>query len=261
MLEHGCDPNEAAWSSNITGPGGPVLLDAARHGYEAICNLLLERGADLDRWDDRGHSPLYAAAKGGHSHLVRLLLGWRADPNRATPDGVTPLMAAAKANAVQSIRALLAAGAPIEARDRHGNTALMHADRSGAVDILLESGASEYAQNSVGKTALALAVEDTLGTSHPFFVTEDGKHKGDKDLGIPAIQALLSRGRALDIQDDDGNTPLIIAAEGGRADVVQMLLEHGAQRSIQNRQGLTALDAAATNGHDDTVRLLESTGN
>ena len=76
MLGHGCDPNETAYSSNVSGPGGPVLLDAARHGYETICNLLLESGADLNGHGRNAHSPLYAAACGGHSLLVRLLLGW-----------------------------------------------------------------------------------------------------------------------------------------------------------------------------------------
>ena len=106
MLDHGCDPNETAYPGYVSGPGGPVLLDAARDGHEAICNLLLESGADLNGRDEHAHSPLYEAAGRGHSLLVRLLLGWGADPNRTDVDGVTPLMAAAEANAVQSIRAL-----------------------------------------------------------------------------------------------------------------------------------------------------------
>ena len=49
----------------------------------------------------------------------------------------------------------------------------------------------------------------------------------------------------LDIQNKDGKTALILAAEKGHADIAASLIAKGANMDIQNKDGNTALIVAA----------------
>jgi ankyrin repeat protein len=55
-----------------------TLLDAAiasrKGGYEAVVNLLLEKGADVEYKSSNGRTPLCWAAEKGQEAVVKLLL-------------------------------------------------------------------------------------------------------------------------------------------------------------------------------------------
>ena len=60
---------------NLTGPtGDSLLMLAAYHDHPATVRVLLERGADPDRVNDRGQTALGAAVFRRSEELVRLLL-------------------------------------------------------------------------------------------------------------------------------------------------------------------------------------------
>ncbi|KAJ5613313.1 ankyrin repeat-containing domain protein, partial [Penicillium lagena] len=75
----------------------------------------------------------------------------------------------------------------------------------------------------------------------------------------------------VNVQDDDGNTALTVAAAMGNLEIVDMLLQHGASVSIQNYSlshsrednqhiifatGIFPIHAAAAQGHSKVVKLL-----
>ena len=60
--------------------------------------------------------------------------------------------------------------------------------------------------------------------------------------------------------DDNGNTPLILAARFGHDEVVTTLLIAKADVKTENAEGKTALMLAAEGGHDETVRALTQAG-
>lgn len=66
------------------------LHTAALHGYNDVCHLLLDKGADVSAKDRTGCTPLHDAAGRGHEALVRLLLEHGADFYLETNDGFTP---------------------------------------------------------------------------------------------------------------------------------------------------------------------------
>ncbi|CBZ51340.1 ankyrin repeat domain protein, related [Neospora caninum Liverpool] len=47
---------------------------AAWKGHEAVCRLLLEKGAAINHQDFEGRTPLHEAAHHGHAHIVKFLL-------------------------------------------------------------------------------------------------------------------------------------------------------------------------------------------
>ena len=67
---------------------------------------------------------------------------------------------------------------------------------------------------------------------------------------------LIDNASDLEIQDDDGRTPLLLAAEENLLGVVQHLLTKEAKVNTEDDYGHTPIHAAAKNGHRDMAELL-----
>ena len=75
-------------------------------------------GADINKADDYGRTPLHVAASAEYSEMARFLIENSADVHVTTAgENQTPLHYAAKNEAVQCVKILLAYGADIDARD------------------------------------------------------------------------------------------------------------------------------------------------
>ena len=66
--------------------GNTLLMLAAYHGHAATVTRLAARGADADRVNDRGQSPLAGAVFKDEQDVVRALLAAGADPDAGSPD-------------------------------------------------------------------------------------------------------------------------------------------------------------------------------
>ncbi len=67
----------------------PMYL-AARGGFKDIVELLIQKGADLNKKQNINSTPLHAAAYFSQSDVVRMLLVYGADPTRKNNYGNTP---------------------------------------------------------------------------------------------------------------------------------------------------------------------------
>ncbi len=72
----------------------------------------------------------------------------------------------------------------------------------------------------------------------------------------PIVRLLLRRGAALDRQNAYGWTALMQAASHGHANIVKLLLQNKADPNITNKLGSSALTVAAHHGHTSIVRIL-----
>jgi ankyrin repeat protein len=71
---------------------------------------------------------------------------------------------------------------------------------------------------------------------------------------------LLGKGARVDIQNKDGDTPLILATQLGWVEGANVLLRVGANVDLPNRQGETPLMFAVRNVDSEMVRLLMGKG-
>ena len=140
LLREGADAN-AAQNDGMT-----ALHWAASGNDVEMARTLLYAGATV-RAATRlgGYAPLHLASRAGHAEVADMLLEAGADPNRFTTTGVAALHFAAEADAADVIKALAARGADLNARDRFAErTPLMFAAVRGAnraLDALIADGA------------------------------------------------------------------------------------------------------------------------
>ena len=72
------------------------------------------------------------------------------------------------------------------------------------------------------------------------------------------LDLLLRRGAEIDLQDKDGDTALMLAAEHNRPAVVLRLLRAGADMKLRDAAGKTALQWAKEEGHAECVQAFRT---
>ncbi len=74
---------------NLTNTNGDTLVMlAAYHGHEPAVAVLIERGADVDRHNNRGQTPLAGAVFKDEMRIMELLLHADADPLAGSPSAL-----------------------------------------------------------------------------------------------------------------------------------------------------------------------------
>ena len=231
--------------------GVTAMIAATLNAHFDVAAYLVKAGADVNRWDWWGRTPLWATVD--YNTLPR---GGRAD--RPTADDTTSL---------EMIKILLAAGANPNARlkfevpmrdispDRGadqiqstGMTPLLRAAKGGdfeAVELLLKAGAR-----------VDLPVErqwrNPVGGMDPLMIAAGLGFQGNDTRGrirtqpqaLATVKLLLAAGADVKAKDDRGNGALLGAVFRGWNDVVRLLIENGADPYAANNDGKTAMDAA-----------------
>jgi hypothetical protein len=77
---------------------------------------------------------------------------------------------------------------------------------------------------------------------------------------VRILQTLFERGLNLNAADDDGWTPLMFAADMGRAEAASFLLGRGADMNARNLMGQSAFNIASENGEKGIAELLAAKG-
>ncbi len=103
-----------------------------------------------------------------------------------------------------------------------------------------------------GYTPAAMADDDAAERACKIIVAAAARGEAD-------LHKLIAGGHNVNMTDDDGETPLMRAAEHGNLRAVDVLLKAGAHVNAKDEDGNTALMDAADKGHSDVVlRLIQS---
>ncbi len=212
-------------------------------------DFLLVNGASVGIPNKAGETPLMVALSGNDGRVIQKCLprAVHDDINLQNASGMTALMIASRScHAEDVVPALLKAGARVDIRDNEGKRALDHAitsNENADATICLLLGNIERATNSFSELKAPFykeVQERRLQELTAIF------HKV-VDLGRTGIvKFLLDRGFYINLVDEKGRTPLMIAAlsyEGG-SNMVQLLLSRGALVTVRDNEGRTALECA-----------------
>jgi hypothetical protein len=242
------------------------LINAINNFNFDTAAALLDAGADVDKFDRWGRTPLYAAVDmntiphGGRPDvrstskttsldLIGRLLDAGANPNiqlklsppyrnirydrgcdRMLTTGATPLLRAAKTFSTDAMRLLIQHGAMLELPNENGTTPLMAAAGYESVECDIRG----------------------YGPGIPHYETDDVQKKS-----IEALKVLLEAGADINARTTGGRlgagqTALFGAAFWGWNDVVSYLVDAGAAIGVTDAKGRTAVDAALgrAGGHE-----------
>lgn len=265
LLKGGADPDLGDYKA-VT-----PLIAALDNLHFDTAKVLVEAGADANKWDRWGRSPLYMAIdmnrvpEGGRPDrpssdaatgldIARMLLEAGADANprlklfppyrHLTNDrgcdsmltiGTTPLVLASKRADTEAVRLLLKHGATQDLLTVTGISPMMAAAGFKSIECDIRGGRSYLDANVQDRHIATLQLLLESGG-------EVNSHEG------PEIPGFYASG----IGGSSGGTPLHGAAFWGWDQVVKLLVEHGAKIDAVDGLGRTPIDSAMgrAGGHE-----------
>ena len=265
--------------------GDTALLIAAESGHDKVVELLLDRGANIDKKDYLGMTALMIAAESGHDKVVELLLDRGAHIDEEDIFGGTVLIYAASMNigyqnGIEILQLLLRRGATVDKKDKSGRTPLICAAVSGqenVVELLLAKGASVNEKDRKGCTALMYAAGEPFQANVVELLLDKGANVDEKDnFGKHAlfhatkyfwkekvVRHLLHRGANVNVLDKEGNTLLHKIAEFDSSISsirgILFLIYHGVDSTVRNNKGMMPLDVAVQRGNWKVAEAIRCT--
>ncbi|XP_075213422.1 uncharacterized protein LOC142319717 isoform X2 [Lycorma delicatula] len=249
--------------------GRSAVHYAAKQGHLDALQLLTRAGCQVDLGDADNHTPLHLAAARDHVNVAELLISCGAGVNRKTSDKMSPLHFAAARGFKEMVILLLNSGAHINSLDSSDRTPLFYAvsrSQIEVVEILLKHGAKVNIEEIHGYTPMCEAVWCKNVNLARMLLEAGAKLTQSHHLLQYAIlhrhfemaELLLSAGSIANLKDDNGDTPLIIAARTGQDYMAQLLLQKGAKVNVGNGiTGSTPLHEAVQNIRDSNYPVLE----
>jgi ankyrin repeat protein len=166
---------------------------------------LYESGADVNRPDRSGSTPLCIATFRDHRDLVKYLCEMGADINKADHYRSTPLYIAAAEGHTEVVRYLCERGALVNKADCCGTTPLHVSAHKGYLEIvkcLVEHSADKNKTSQSGATPMFIAAHENQ---------------------LEVVQYLCRQGAGMDQVDRNGSTATSIAAHFGYEGMVDYL--------------------------------------
>ncbi|XXH04023.1 hypothetical protein Hte_010434 [Hypoxylon texense] len=244
---------ELGFSPNLQDTNGETPLHlAARDLKETHIDLLLQHNADRTVNSIRQFRPFHRAVQVITSHtpaqILEKLIVDPSDVNLQVADGVYPIQLASKAGAIMAVKWLLNHGAHLDVQDDFKRT-------------VLHSAASSYSPESVeileflisrGQDAMARDAAKMTPLHHVLYSYDTKEDKYDPDIALANAKCLLNHGADVNAQDQEGNTPLHLAAWKNHKGIVRLFLRAGALASNVDNRGLSAIDLA----RDEEIREM-----
>ena len=274
LIDNGAQPD--AYKSSF---GHTALGAAVQYGFIDTVNILVKRGADVNKVDVFGWTPIYNAVRQDQREIVRFLLEPRlnVDVNKADKIGITPINFAVLNDNIEIVRLLLEReDIDIYAPDHNGMAPIDNAVKFNRPEIerLLRGtrlNAGINRADNDGQTPIHIAAKNGSVVSASFLLEREGidVNRADKNGNTPIniavksgrleIARLLIAREDIDVNkaDKNGNTPIDIAVKSGQVEAVSALLKHPkSDVNAPDQNGQTPIYFAVKYDRPEIVRLL-----
>ena len=275
LLEMGANPNKQAHTT-----GESALLNATENNHREVIEILLDKGAHTDDADNHGKTPLLASVATKNLPLTTRFIKEGSNLDKQNIWGQTALHLSIQKGADKITETLLNAGANPNIADEKGqepiHLAVLSKDIK-TVALLLDFGAQLNATTKEGKKPIDLAIQKNDPQMFEFLarlgaetkeasasletaLTQTPAHQMKNILSIkdsvkvdifelvkanevPKIDEHLN-GQFIDINktNENGQTPIMVAAELGHFASFLSLYLHGADCNKQDKNGHTVRD-------------------
>ncbi|XP_067045027.1 transient receptor potential cation channel subfamily A member 1-like isoform X2 [Acropora muricata] len=215
-----------------------IEMVSVSYGLDRSISNSVERNSKASEMD------LYQACCEGDTSVVRSLLELQSlrEVNQLSDSGLSAMHCAARRNKKEVLQILIDNGADVNVIASMANkmlTPLHYAawfNASGAVECLIENGADVESSSAFGQKPLHYVVSRA---------------------SVELVEKMLTKGKANpNSLDNQKFTPLHLAAQRGRLDILEILLAHGADFRLQNDEDETAIHIAAKEGRNEILRHL-----
>ena len=223
-----------------------ALVDAAWANDVPRARELITAGADVDFEDETQQSAYLIATSEGHRELLELTLAAGADLGALDSFDGTGLIRAAERGHADIVGRLLQGGIAVDHVNRPGFTALHEA-------IIYGDGSQQYVDTV--RLLVARGTDVTLAPERNGIPPIQHARSRGQDAVAATLQAALDAG-----QPGDADRLLLAAAASGDADQVVVALRAGAALEVRDERGRTPLLLAATHDRVDVARLLVALG-
>ncbi|WP_395833946.1 ankyrin repeat domain-containing protein [Archangium violaceum] len=276
----------------VDSEGRTLLHHAAVAGAEDIVQELLRIGADPLRADGKGLTPVHEAITHRRGGLLTSQLLPKVPDVNALDKGRGGILAhAARTGDAELVTLLVKAGAVLDdpkaipepshpeiqrqLEIAHLAYRVKSAVEKGDIETLktLATEANEELMEALGLTPVHLAVLQNDRKALTELLKDNPKaiaHSDSRGLGLLHYAALTSEPRTaelllsshagIDARTLAGQTPLMLAAQKGRALMVGALLARGASVNAEDANGQTALTLTAQGDNPKTVARLMDAG-
>lgn len=248
-------------SNNIS--SATALNGAINGGNEAVVNLLLDSGMNVNSVSEWGRTPLHQAAAYGDETIVKLLIKHSAHLEARTgpiiPNSVVQLPAE---DSVKEIYEFKGFPADVETRQKISFSLTKYLIKK---HMFLESQYFEtnpindwtgFGHGSLLSVLLYAGDRVEINSATGWTPLHEASWSGHERV----VRQLQLSGADVEAKTRYGWTAMHFAAWHGHKTVVQQLIDEGASIDVKNVYGWTPLHSASFRGHEDVVQLLLNRG-
>lgn len=217
----------------------PALHLAVRNDQIKTMCILLDHGADIEKKNSAGQTPLLLAIERKALTIVRELISRGANVMGEGSDLQIPFQKVWWSSPVPFLQYLLAAGTILERQHLFNES-----------DLMMRIVDDNDVQTGQWLFESALKVPDMTSISSTLLI--DAASYG----ALYFVNKLLDCGADVNSKDECGRTALHFASAMRKLAVVKRLLERGSDVNIRTDFGMIALHCAAQSGDEELVKAL-----
>ncbi|KAF5700246.1 ankyrin protein 1 [Fusarium globosum] len=274
LLQVGVSPNPP---KGVIPHGNSYIHTAAVNDHVASAKLLIDAGASPTATDEQGYTPLQKAICCSSGETVEFLLSHGASINDLDQYNSTTLGTAAMWGSFAALETLLSGKDEVDrmADDSDWKPVdfAVKNENKRCLALLLSHGFNPNTVTSKGDTALRMAIQARrLDICKMLLESNANPDLTPDKVNTPLIQAisegdldivklLIENKATIDKREappDDGwsRTPMQVAVDWNRPEIVQYLIEKGADPDARDSDGIPVIGSAVSGGHTNMVQWL-----